>query len=212
TTNVLAWMNKKRKPCFRFLGNNFMYEVEAKNKNGKLLIIFGPPAVGKTSVGKVLESRSNFKLFHNHMVMDSIMHLFGVGTLSEDKLSRIIRENVIKEAAEAGMNLIFTYVWNFAKEKGKTNIDFYKNIYESTGGEVIFIELVAPLSVRAERANNPMRNVEKKYAPNRDRVLALEDSLNFTSPNPFFYSNYTKIDTENKTLEAIAEIILSIIR
>ena len=179
-----------------------------KIKNKKLLIIFGPPAVGKTTVGKIIESKSDFKLFHNHMVMDSVMHLFGVGTPSEDKLSRIIRESVIKEAALTGINLIFTYVWNFAKEKGKTNIDFYKNIYESIGGQVIFVELVAPVSVRAERASDPMRNLEKKYAPNSDRVLALENTLNFTSPNPFFYQNYTKINTENKTPEIIAEQIL----
>ncbi|HEU0085454.1 MAG TPA: hypothetical protein VFQ59_00650 [Candidatus Paceibacterota bacterium] len=177
----------------------------------KLLILFGSPSVGKTTVGKILETKSDFKLFHNHMVMDGVMHLFGVGTSSEDKLSRIIRENIVKEAAEVGLNLIFTYVWNFAKEKGKTNIDFYKNIYESLGGEVIFIELVAPISVRAERASDPMRNVEKKYAPNRDRVIALENTLNFISPDPFFYSNYVKIDTENKTPEAIAEEILPLL-
>lgn len=182
-----------------------------QEKNKKLLIIFGPPAVGKTTVGKILEQRSDFKLFHNHMVMDGVMHLFGIGTPAEDRLSRIIRENVIKEAAETGINLIFTYVWNFAKEKGKMNIDFYKNIYESSGGEVIFMELIAPLSVRALCANNPMRNVDKKYAPNQDRVLALENSLNFTSPDPFFYQNYKKIDTENKTPEIVAEEILSIL-
>ncbi|MFA5999701.1 MAG: hypothetical protein WC783_01840 [Candidatus Paceibacterota bacterium] len=180
-------------------------------KNKKLLIIFGPPAVGKTTVGKVIESKSDFKLFHNHMVMDGIMHLFGVGTSSEDKLSRIIRENVIKEAAEADMNLIFTYVWNFSLEKGKSNIDSYKNIYESAGGEVIFVELIASLSIRTERASNPMRNTEKKYAPDREKVLALEGTHNFTSPNPFFYSNYTKINTDNKTPEAIAEEILPLL-
>ena len=180
-------------------------------QNKKLLIIFGPPAVGKTTVGKIIESNSDFKLFHNHMVMDGIMHLFGVGTPSEDKLSRIVRENVIKEAAENNMNLIFTYVWNFAREKGKTNIDFYKNIYESTGGEVIFVELVAPISVRTKRASDPMRNVEKKYAPDQGRVLALENSLNFTSPTPFFYSNYIKIDTENKTPDTIAKEILPLL-
>jgi hypothetical protein len=186
-----------------------MGQIQAKNK--KLLIIFGPPAVGKTTIGKILESKTDFKLFHNHMVMDSVMHLFGVGTPSEDKLSRIIRENIIKEAAEVGMNLIFTYVWNFGKEKGKTNIDFYKNIYESAGGKVIFVELIAPLSVRVKRADNPMRNIEKKYAPNPDRVLSLENSLNFTSPTPFFYPNYTKINTENKTPDNIAEEILSLL-
>ncbi len=177
----------------------------------KLLILFGAPSVGKTTVGKIIESKSDFKLFHNHMVMDGIMHLFGVGSEPEDRLSRIVRENVIRESASSNMNLIFTYVWNFAKEKGKTNIDFYKKIYEEAGGEVIFVELVAPVSIRAERASDPMRNVEKKYAPDKERVIALESTLNFTSPDPFFYPNYTKIDTENKTPEAIAGEILPLI-
>lgn len=177
-------------------------------KNKKLLIIFGSPAVGKTTVGKILESRLDFKLFHNHMVMDGVMHLFGVGTPSEDRLSRIIRENVIKEASEVGMNLIFTYVWNFGKEKGKINIDFYKNIYESSGGQVIFVELTAPLAVRLSRASNPMRNLEKKYAPNQDRVMFLEKTFNFTSPDPFFYpESYLKIDTTDLSPEKIAKTI-----
>ncbi len=180
-------------------------------ENKTLLILFGPPAVGKTAVGKILEAKSGFKLFHNHMIMDGIMHLFGVGTQSEDKLSRIVRESVIKEAAESGINLIFTYVWNFAKDKGKTNIEFYKNIYESVGGKVIFVELMAPLSVRVERAGSAERNTEKKYAPGSDRVVALEQTHNFTSPDPFFFPNYTKIDTENKTPNEIAEEILPLI-
>ena len=172
--------------------------------NKKLLIIFGPPAVGKTAVGKILESKTDFKLFHNHMAMDGVMHLFGVGTPSEDKLSRIIRENIIREAADLGISLIFTYVWNFAKEKGKTNIDFYKNIYESVGGKVFFVELTAPLDVRIKRASDPLRNVEKKYAPNQERVKFLEEALNFTSPNPFFYpESYLKIDTTHLSPEEI---------
>lgn len=100
----------------------------------KLLILFGSPAVGKTTIGKLIESATDFKLFHNHMVMDGIMHIFGVGTPAEDKLSKIVRTNIIEEAAENNINLIFTYVWNFDKEKGKINIDTYKKVYESHGG------------------------------------------------------------------------------
>lgn len=51
----------------------------------KLLVLFGPPAVGKMTIGKAIEDRSDFKLFHNHMVMDGIMRLFGVGSESEDR-------------------------------------------------------------------------------------------------------------------------------
>jgi len=33
----------------------------------KLIILFGPPAVGKMTVGKELADLTGLKLFHNHM-------------------------------------------------------------------------------------------------------------------------------------------------
>lgn len=172
----------------------------------KLLILFGPPAVGKTTIGKLLESKTDFKLFHNHMVMDGIMHIFGVGTPSEDRLSKIVRTNIIEEAASQKINLIFTYVWNFGKEKGKTNIDTYKEIYESHGGEVIFVELIAPLEVRVKRAGSPDRQRTKTHAPGPKRVAYLEEKMNLKSPSPFFYpESHRKIDTTNKSPDQIAK-------
>lgn len=178
----------------------------------KLLILFGPPAVGKTTVGKIIESKTTFKLFHNHMVMDGVMHIFGVGTPSEDRLSKLIRTQVIQEAANAGIDLIFTYVWNFAREKGKHNIDAYKDIYESLGGEVLFVELVAPLDVRIQRASGSDRRQLKTHAPDAKEVARLESKLNFTSPSPFFYPNaYRQIDTTGKSPEEVAQTILELL-
>lgn len=178
----------------------------------KLLILFGPPAVGKTTIGKLIETSTDFKLFHNHMVMDGIMHIFGVGTPAEDRLSKLVRTSIIEEAAVEGANLIFTYVWNFGKEKGKVNIDRYKDIYESHGGEVQFVELVAPLDVRIERAGSPDRRQAKAHAPDPERVAYLEENLNFTCPSPFFYPEaYAKIDTTNKTPGQIAGEIMSLL-
>ena len=178
----------------------------------KLLVLFGPPAVGKTTIGKQLESMTDFRLFHNHMVMDGIMHIFGVGTPSEDRLSKIVRTAIIEEAASQGIDLIFTYVWNFGKEKGKTNIDAYKKIYESHGGEVLFVELVAPLEVRIERAGSHDRKQTKAHAPGPERVAYLEENLNLTSPSPFFYPEaYKKIDTTNKTTTQVAKEIAALL-
>lgn len=106
------------------------------------------------------------------------------------------------------MNLIFTYVWNFGKEKGKINIDTYKKIYEDNGGQVFFIELNAEINTRSERADDPVRAKEKFYAPNKERVLNLEKTHNFESPNPFFYNNYLKIETDNKNPEEIVDEII----
>ena len=174
----------------------------------KLIILFGPPAVGKLTVGKIVEAKTNFKLFHNHAIMDGIMHIFGRGTPAEDRLSRVVRESVIREAADAGIDLIFTYVWNFSRDKGKQNIDAYKKLYESRGGNVYFVELVAPLAIRAHRAANPTRHLQKSYAPKSADVLA-DDEARFASPSPFFYPDaYLQIDA---THAAPAEIAAQII-
>jgi hypothetical protein len=178
----------------------------------KLLILFGAPAVGKTTIGKLIESKTDFKLFHNHMVTDGIIHIFGVGTPSEDRLSKVVRTQIIEEAANAGIDLIFTYAWNFNREKGKINIDTYKDIYESRGGEVLFVELIAPLEVRVQRAAHPDRRHLKAHAPDPERVAYLETTLDFSSPSPFFYPEaYTRIDTANKSPEQVAQEIVTLL-
>lgn len=177
----------------------------------KLLIIFGAPAVGKATVGKLIASQTDFKLFHNHMIMDGVMDLFGVGTLSENRLSKLIRTAVIEEAASSGIDLIFTYVWNFGSERGKDNISIYKDIYESRGGEVFFIELTASLVTRVERADTIDRKEMKAHAPNGERVSQLESALDFHSPRPFYFDNFLQIDTTNKTAEDTAKQIISIV-
>lgn len=175
----------------------------------KLLVLFGPPAVGKMTIGKAIEDRSDFKLFHNHMVMDGIMRLFGVGSESEDRLSKQIRQLVIEEAAKSGTSLIFTYVWDFSQPKGKRNIDVYKNIYEEHGGEVVFVELRAPLETRMERAEHPLRKKHKAHAPDAVRVKYLEDVLSYDSPQPFFYPDqYYLIETGEKSPEEVAEKVV----
>jgi hypothetical protein len=178
----------------------------------RLLILFGPPSVGKTTVGKLIESQTNFKLFHNHMVMDGIMHIFGVGTSAEDRLSRIVRTEIIEEAANSGIDLIFTYVWNFGRDKGRTNIDAYKRIYESRGGDVLFVELTAPLAERVSRASHPDRRRFKTHAPDAEEVAQIETRLDFKSPSPFFYPKaYKQIDTADKSPEEIAREIITLL-
>lgn len=178
----------------------------------RLLILFGAPAVGKATVGRLIEAQTDFKLFHNHMIMDGIIHIFGMATPSEDKLSKIIRTQVIEEAAEAGIDLIFTYVWNFGKEKGKNNIDAYKKIYEDRGGEVVFVELIAPVDMRIERASHPERKRLKAHAPDAERVAHLESVLDLNSPVPFYYPDqYYKIDTTDKTPQQVASEIIGIL-
>ncbi len=175
----------------------------------KLLIIFGPPAVGKATIGSIIEGQTDYTLFHNHMVTDGIMHIFGKTSESESRLSRLIRSEIIEEAAKMHMNLIFTYVWNFNRSGGKENIDRYKSLYEKYGGTVQFVELYAPLQERVRRADSQERWQRKFHSATGEEVEALEKEWSYTSPTPFYYPDiYTRLDAMKPAEEVAAEIIM----
>ncbi len=145
------------------------------------------------------------------MIMDGTIELFGVGTPAEDRLSKLIRAEVIKESADAGIDLIFTYAWNFGSDKGKNNVAAFKDIYESKGGEVFFVELTAPLEVCIQRAETPERKKTKVHAPNAERVVYLNSIFDYKSPRPFYFQNYTQIDTTGKNAEDVADEIIALV-
>ena len=77
----------------------------------KVVVIYGPPAVGKLTVGKILQKRIGYKLLHNHLTYDLARSIFDdMDTLSEVNMN--LRLYMIKEAAiRATEGLILTYVY-----------------------------------------------------------------------------------------------------
>lgn len=45
----------------------------------KLIFLYGPPAVGKFTVGKVLVKLTGYKLFHNQLTSDLVESIFDRG-------------------------------------------------------------------------------------------------------------------------------------
>lgn len=79
-----------------------------------LVLIFGPAAVGKMTVGHELAGLTGFKLFHNHMSIEPVLDVFPWGSPSFVRLTSEVRRRVIEEAVVAELTgLIFTYVWAF---------------------------------------------------------------------------------------------------
>ncbi|HVE90717.1 MAG TPA: AAA family ATPase, partial [Actinomycetota bacterium] len=79
-----------------------------------LLIIVGPPAVGKMSVGREIARRTGYRLFHNHMSIEPVLQLFDYGHPSFGRLVEGFRRAVFEEVAQSDLpGLIFTFVWAF---------------------------------------------------------------------------------------------------
>jgi shikimate kinase len=54
-------------------------------KTMKLIIIFGPQAVGKMTVGQELGKITNLKLFHNHMTIELVSPFFSTAKKIKEK-------------------------------------------------------------------------------------------------------------------------------
>ncbi len=132
----------------------------------KLIIIYGPPAVGKLTVGEELSKLTGIKLFHNHMTCDFGEEFFPFATPGYSKIVNGTRMLVFETAAEHDLDLIFTFV--FVPLVDEPYIDDIEGIVKEAGGEVYFVRLHAPVSVIEERVVledrqrfNKLKSVEK---------------------------------------------------
>jgi hypothetical protein len=110
----------------------------------ELVIVFGPAAVGKMTVGHALCELTGFKLFHNHATIEPVLGIFSFGSAPFGRLVSEFRRRVIEEAACSDLpGLVFTYVWSL-DDAGDTDIvASYIRIVEQAGGRVRFVELYA---------------------------------------------------------------------
>ena len=117
----------------------------------RLLLLTGPPAVGKMTVGRQIAAMSDFRLFHNHHTIEPLLEVFGYGTPPFNTLEVEFRRRVITEAALAGLDLIFTVVLDFADPGDARYVEHVTEAYRDAGAPVRVAELLAPLQVRLAR-------------------------------------------------------------
>lgn len=128
----------------------------------RLLVIFGPPAVGKMTVGRAVAARSDFRLFHNHATIEPLLDVFDYGTPPFMTLMGEWRTRVVEEAAAYGTDLVFTFVWGLELEEDAVAMKRLIAPYVDAGAEVAFVELSADLATRLERNRTEHRLAEKK--------------------------------------------------
>lgn len=115
----------------------------------KLIIIYGPPAVGKLTVAEELSKVTGIKVFHNHMTFDLGEELFEAFSPGFLKVVDGTRMLVFEAAAQHGLDLIFTFV--YAPPGDVAYIARIREIVTGQGGEVHLVRLYAPESVLEER-------------------------------------------------------------
>lgn len=123
-----------------------------------LLVLFGPPAVGKMTVGRAVAATTSFRLFHNHMTIEPLLEIFGFGTPPFGTLNPEFRRRVMEEAAAHGVDLLFTVVWALDSAEDLALMASYVQIFD---GDVAFVELRADLATRLARNRTEQRLLHK---------------------------------------------------
>ena len=182
----------------------------------KLVLILGPPAVGKMTVGQALADLTGLKLLHNHMVGDLIRQfvpVYGPGSAEGKRLKNLFTQEILETVAKSDLpGLIFTNMFDFDNPASHTYIQSILDLYESHGSKTCVVELYADQDVRIERNRTENRLLHKP--PKRD--IAASEKINRDMESQYRcnshdgeqpFANYLKIDNTHLTAEAVAVMI-----
>ncbi|MFT4546716.1 MAG: hypothetical protein ACI8XO_002380 [Verrucomicrobiales bacterium] len=170
----------------------------------KFVIILGPLAVGKMTVGQELEKITGLKLFHNHMTIEMLLPFFDMKSASFKKLVDAFRIQIFEEVAKSDLEgLIFTYVWEFDQARDCDFIDTIVEIFERENASVYYVELEADTEERLRRNVSPNRLKHKPskldFAASREELLETDKRHVVNSPpRKFKGKNYIRIDNTHK--------------
>jgi adenylate kinase len=121
----------------------------------RLIFLHGLPGVGKLTVARELAKLTGFKIFHNHLAVDLVESVFEFGSLPFVELREKVWLEVFSRAVADLDGLIFTFAFDRTVRES-----FIKNtleVIESSGGEVLFVELRCSTEELERRIEYPSR-------------------------------------------------------
>lgn len=121
-----------------------------------LIVIYGPPAVGKLTIAKALATLTGYTVFHNHMTVDVLDSLIGYGRRGFFQLLDRVRLVIFEGAARAKVpGIIFTFVYAHPHD-----IAFVRQMIRAVGkhgGHIHFVWLSCSPQVLSRRVGKPSR-------------------------------------------------------
>lgn len=148
--------------------------MSAANAGPRLVFLYGPPAVGKLTVARAIAERRDFRVLHNHVTFDPVVEVLPIGTPAFWAALDRVRLDLVTAAANEGIDLVYTFVFAPGDE---VHADDIASAYESVGGSVLFVQLLAPAEELRRRVTSESRRAHAKIidAAALDQVLRDHD-------------------------------------
>lgn len=179
----------------------------------KFVLICGPQAVGKMTVGQELAKITDLKFMHNHETIDLPLKFFSFNSEPRKRLTDLFRFAIFEEVAKSDLEgMIFTVMWEFDSKEDWDWTKKIKDIFEKNNGEFYIVELETTLEERLRR--NKTENRLKNKPTKRDVESSEKELLNTlkkhrlnSNEGEIKYKNYLRIDNTNISAEDTAKMI-----
>ena len=179
-----------------------------------LVIILGPHAVGKMTVGQELAKITGLRLFHNHMSIELARKLFAHTENEWSIFNQTIRQTVFELFAKGEFpGLIFTCMCAFDVQSEFDYLMDIMELFKSNGATCYVVELCADFEERLIRNKSENRLLHKESKRNLEwsesemRDTSKKYRLNSYDGETLPFENYLKIDNTNLSAETVAKMI-----
>lgn len=180
----------------------------------KFVLLLGPQAVGKMTIGQEIERLTEMKVFHNHQTIDLLLPYFDFSEPAHHRLKDTIRREMFKEMANSSLEgVLFTFLCLFGVEGGGLEfIEETVELFEQAGADVYIVELDAPVATRLHRNTTENRLTHKvtkrDLATSEQDLRETADGYRTRSlPGELPDVNYLFLDTEQLSARESAEAI-----
>ncbi|MGJ8585118.1 MAG: hypothetical protein ACSHXD_13550 [Marinosulfonomonas sp.] len=176
----------------------------------KIVIIIGPHAVGKMTVGQALEATTELQLFHNHQPIELVLPYFSYGSEMGRGLVHRIRHELFAAFAKSDRaGYILTFVWAFDLPGERDYIESVEKIFADEGADVMFVELEASLNERISRNQSENRLRHKPSKRNIEwsnaHVISEHEQHRLNSlPGEIDREAYLRINTQDLSAAEVA--------
>lgn len=176
----------------------------------KFVLLIGDGAVGKMTVGQELMKITGLKLFHDHMMLETVLQIFDN---YDSDVIQDLRMTVFHHFAKSDREgMIYTFQWAFDLQEDWDYVERIFKVFHPYCEAFYIVELVAPLEVRLLRNRTENRLLHKPSKRNlkfSDRLLVWDDKLYRTvsHENELPFENYIKINNSELSAHEVAKQI-----